>query len=309
MVASPQQVTGESMRERRTVACAIAVVTGLAVAGCANWSYSPAPRGTPSSAGSNLSAAQDGIAKNPTSFLDYLGNEYTAYAGGLSQQGNAVNADYFARKALGAEHGVMVLPEENAAWAIPLEQPLGFRSQLAQARTRLMTALNGGARERAPAIAARAQARYDCWVVDMERDWQSGQNGQCRREFLAAMEQLEGKPAAVAPAANVVDIYFDFNKATLSLEARQIIQQLATQLKANTAATIAIIGKTDLAGSSGYNMALSKRRAQTVQAELVKAGIAASRMTVQWTGDREPPVKTGQGVREPRNRVVEITVR
>jgi OmpA-OmpF porin, OOP family len=179
---------------------------------------------------------------------------------------------------------------------------------LAQARTRLMTALNGGARERAPAVAARAQARYDCWVADMERDWQSGQNGQCRREFLAAMDELESKPAAVAPA-NVVDIYFDFNKATLTLEARQIIQQLAAQLKTNGASTITIVGKTDLTGSTGYNLALSKRRAETVQAELVKAGVAAGRMKVQWTGDGEPPVKTGHGVREPRNRVVEIMVR
>jgi OmpA-OmpF porin, OOP family len=296
------------MKERRTFASVIAIVTGLAVAGCADWSYSPAPRGTPSSAATNLSAAQDGIAKNPRGFLDYLGNEYTAYAGTLSQQGSLVNADYFARKALGAEHGFLVEPEQNAAWGIPLEQPLGFRTQLAQARTRLMTALNGGARERAPAVAARAQARYDCWVADMERDWQSGQNGQCRREFLAAMDELESKPAAVAPA-NVVDIYFDFNKATLTLEARQIIQQLAAQLKTNGASTITIVGKTDLTGSTGYNLALSKRRAETVQAELVKAGVAAGRMKVQWTGDGEPPVKTGHGVREPRNRVVEIMVR
>lgn len=299
------------MRERKTFASSIAILTGLAVAGCANWSYSPSPRGTPHSAGQNLSVAQDGVAKNPTSFLQYLGSEYTALAGSLSQQGNLIDADYFARKAIGAEHDVAVPPEENAAWAIPLEVPNGFRTQLAQARTRLLAALNGGARERAPALAARAQSRYDCWVEQMERDWQAGQNGQCRREFLAAMDQLEAKPGATAPASpgNVIDVYFDFNKASLSREAQQIIQQLATQLKANNAATVTIIGKTDLSGSDSYNMALSKRRAETVRSELLKAGVPASRMTLQWTGERQPPVKTPDGVREPRNRVVEITVR
>ncbi len=305
------------MIKRRTFARAIAGLVGLAVAGCANWSYSPAPRGTPHSAGSNLAAAQAGLPKSPSSFLDYLATEYASLADSLNQQGDAVDTDYFARKGLGAENGIMVAPEQNASWAIPLEQPYGFRTQLAQARTRLVAALDGGARDRAPALAARAQVRYDCWTERMEDDWQKAQNGPCRSDFMAAMDQLEGK-AAAAPAAappakpatpgNVIDVYFDFNQSTLSLEGKQIVQQIANQVKANAAATISVTGKTDLAGPDDYNLALSKRRAEAVQAELVKDGIAASRISVQWAGKRQPPVATADGVREPRNRVVEVTV-
>ena len=77
----------------------------------------------------------------------------------------------------------MVLPEDNANWAIPLEQPYGFRSKLAQARTRLMTALDGGAREKAPALAARAQVNYDCWVERMEDNWADGAERRLRNQL------------------------------------------------------------------------------------------------------------------------------
>jgi OOP family OmpA-OmpF porin len=182
-----------------------------------------------------------------------------------------------------------------------------------------MTALDAGARDHAPSVAARAQERYDCWTERMEDDWQTAQNGSCRKDFETAMNELEAKPAAAAPpparpapqparpAATVVDVYFDFNKSTLSREASEIVRQLADQLNANSGVIVSIVGKTDLAGPDPYNMALSKRRAEAVQRQLAKDGVASSRMRVQWTGKRNPPVATADGVREPRNRVVEVT--
>ncbi len=299
------------MRKLRTFGSCVALLTGLAVAGCSSWSFGPPVRGSGTSVRVDLAAAQAGVPQNPSNFLEYLAGEYVTLASNLQQQADLADSDYFARKALAAERGITVLPEDNAAWAIPLEIPNGFRTQLAQARTQLLSLLNGGARDRAPAVAARAQARYDCWTERMEDDWQHAQNGPCRTEFLAAIDQLTAKPAsapAAAIASSVIDIYFDFNRFGLTREGMEIIKQLATQLKDNRAATVTIIGKTDLAGSDGYNMALSKRRAEVVQTQLGKEGVATTRMTVQWTGKRQPPVPTADGVREPRNRVVEVTV-
>jgi OOP family OmpA-OmpF porin len=263
-----------------------------------------------------LAAARQGAPQNSSRFVDYLAKEYVALAVNLDRQGDFADADYFARKALVTEKGEIVPPENNTNWAIPLETPYGFRTQLAQARTRLVAALDGGARERAPAVAAQAQARYDCWTERMEDEWQRARNGLCRSEFLAAMDELEGKPApAAAPpapaatAATQIDVYFDFNKSGLTREGRQIVQQIAAQLKSDSAATVTVTGKTDLAGTDSYNLALSKRRAEAVRAELVRNGVAASRITTRWSGKREPPIKTGDGVREPRNRVVEVVIR
>jgi OOP family OmpA-OmpF porin len=308
------------MRQRRTFTSSIAVLVGLTVAGCADWSYSPAPRGISTSAEANLAAVRAGLAKQASNFLDYLAVEYATLADNLDRLGDAVDVDYFARKGIGAENGVAVQPEQNANWGIPLEYGYGFRTELAQARTRLLAALDGGARDRAPALAARAQSRYDCWVERMEDDWQKAEAGPCRTEFLAAMAQLEGKPVAAAPPTppatpptpptppNMVDVYFDFNQASLSPEGKQIVQQLAAQIKAAGAPMVTVTGKTDLAGPDGYNLSLSRRRAEAVKAELVKDGVAAGRIVVHYTGKREPPVPTADGVREPRNRVVEVVL-
>jgi OmpA-OmpF porin, OOP family len=290
----------------------LALLMGLAVSGCSPWSYSPPIHGIPTSADSNLAAAKAAAPQNPSSFVQYLAVEYVALADNLSQLGDSVDVDYFARKAQMAEQGEVVPPENNANWAVPLEVPYSFRTQLTQARTRLVAALDGGARDRAPQLAARAQARLDCWMERMEDDWQHAQNGPCRSEFLAAMDQLEGHPAAPPPAAarstELINVYFDFNKSSLTREGRQIVQQVAAQVKGDAAMQVMVTGKTDLAGTDSYNMALSRRRAEAVRSELMKDGVAAGQIKLQWTGMREPPVKTAQGVREPRNRVVEISL-
>lgn len=302
---------GKVMRELKTLVGSVALLTGLAVSGCSNWSYSPPIHGNFETAHWNLSVAKAGAPRNPSNFAQFLAQDYVALATQLNQRGDLADTDYFARKAIAAEHGGFVPPEDNRNWAIPLQEPYGFRTQLAAARARLVAALDAGARDRAPALAARAQERYDCWNEAMEDDWQTAQHGTCHNEFLAAMTELEGKPAAMPAAVapnNLVNVYFDFDKASLSREGRQIVEQLATQLKAEPAASVTVTGKTDLAGTDSYNMALSRRRAEGVATELRRDGIAKSRITVRWTGERNPPVKTAEGVREPRNRVVEIVI-
>jgi outer membrane protein OmpA-like peptidoglycan-associated protein len=70
-----------------------------------------------------------------------------------------------------------------------------------------------------------------------------------------------------------------------------------------------LIGKADLTGPDRYDLALGQRRVAAVADEPVRDGVARNRLTVQTEGKRQPPVHTAEGVREPRNRVVEITLR
>ena len=70
--------------------------------------------------------------------------------------------------------------------------------------------------DRAPAIAARAQVRYDCWVEETEKDWHSALTAQCRTEFFALLAQLEGTPVPPAPGAHQFNIYFEFDRANLT---------------------------------------------------------------------------------------------
>jgi outer membrane protein OmpA-like peptidoglycan-associated protein len=104
-------------------------------------------------------------------------------------------------------------------------------------------------------------------------------------------------------------VFFDWDRADLTDRARQIISEAATNSTKVQHTRIEVNGYTDTSGTPKYNMALSIRRAKTVQAELIKDGVAANDITIQGLGDTNLLVPTGPGVREPQNRRVEIILR
>jgi OmpA-OmpF porin, OOP family len=72
---------------------------------------------------------------------------------------------------------------------------------------------------------------------------------------------------------------------------------------------VLVIGHTDALGSDQVNDALSRQRADTVRAELIRRGVASENIQAIGRGKRDPAVPTPDGVAEPRNRRVEIVVR
>jgi OOP family OmpA-OmpF porin len=291
----------------------------LLLAGCSSWSAGPPLHGQPIGETWTVPEVQGAAPQGGGNFAHAVAHDDSDYATGLTTlapQPDYVDADYFARKGLAASRGEVVAPEQNDNWAIPLEQPLGLRTQMAQGRARLVADLDAGGRDRFPVVAARAQVRYDCWLDRTQADWKTGADGVCHREFLAALDELERDMhgAAVIPAAVAVagparryNVYFDFDKSSLTPEGHQIINQAAAAVGTDKTARVELMGKADLSGTDPYNMALSERRADTVRSALAADGIQASQVDTHWDGDREPPVPTAAGVREPRNRVVEVT--
>jgi outer membrane protein OmpA-like peptidoglycan-associated protein len=113
---------------------------------------------------------------------------------------------------------------------------------------------------------------------------------------------------AQAPARSYL-VFFDWDKATLTDRARQIIREAADNSTRVQYTRIEVNGYTDTSGTPKYNQGLSVRRARAVQAELVKDGVPANAITIQGFGDTHLLVPTGPGVREPQNRRVEIIIR
>jgi OOP family OmpA-OmpF porin len=305
------------MEQRNISTAAIALLSGgLVLAGCSGWSSSPPIVGNPVSERMNLNAARAASPQNPTTFNQDLAQEYAALATTMnhtpmtSNSGDWVDADYFARKSMKAGRGEAVPPDFNANRLIPLEQPYGFRTQLTEARARLVSDLDNGGRDRQPALSAVAQSRYDCWVEQMERDWQLGATGTCRAEFLAALDELENpRTGTSVPPVTAYNVLFDFDKSSLSPAGMKVVAAAADAAGSDGVARINLLGKADLVGTDPYNMALSQRRADAVRDALLADGITSERIDARWVGEREPPVPTAQGVREQRNRVVEIVVR
>lgn len=103
-------------------------------------------------------------------------------------------------------------------------------------------------------------------------------------------------------------VFFDFDRADVRTDAQKIIAEAADYAKQTGKARIMTTGHADTSGSPTYNLALSERRAQAVKASLVQMGFADNEISVASKGEAEPLVQTGDGVREPQNRRVEIVM-
>ena len=70
-------------------------------------------------------------------------------------------------------------------------------------------------------------------------------------------------------------VFFDFDKSDLTPDARNVVDQAASNVKTASITRIELTGYTDTVGSDAYNMRLSKRRAQSVASELEAQGVPA----------------------------------
>ena len=238
-----------------------------------------------------------------TPFTQALTEEYRKFVVFEADEMNDwVDANYFSRKGLAAANGDIVLPEELGIWDLPPEKV----DELASARGRLMRALDAGARDSNPQVAATAQVRFDCWVEQEEEIFQTDDIAACRDEFLKAMEELEAKPQMVADGPEAYIVLFDFDKSNINAAAQAVIADVVAAAAKLGAVNISATGHADRSGSESYNMALSLRRADAVREALIAGGVSADAITVAGRGESEPAVPTPDGVKEQANRRVEI---
>jgi iron complex outermembrane receptor protein len=111
---------------------------------------------------------------------------------------------------------------------------------------------------------------------------------------------------AAAPAPKSYLVFFDFNKSDLTPQAVSIVNQAAANAGPAKVTQLTVTGHTDTVGSDAYNMRLSRRRAESVAAQLEKDGIPSSEIQIVAKGKRDLLVPTADGVKEPQNRRVQI---
>jgi outer membrane protein OmpA-like peptidoglycan-associated protein len=86
------------------------------------------------------------------------------------------------------------------------------------------------------------------------------------------------------------DTHFDFDKATLSPEAKTLLDKDVDGLKGNPQMKVRMAGYTSAKGSEEVNQVLSEKRANTVRNYLIEKGIAPERITVIGYGRTRPAV-------------------
>ena len=96
-------------------------------------------------------------------------------------------------------------------------------------------------------------------------------------------------PLASITAPVLIDnIFYDFDKATLTESSTKALDELVNLLKENPNVTIELSAHCDYKGSSEYNKQLSQRRAQSVVNYLIQHGIAKDRLTPVGYGWEQP---------------------
>lgn len=84
------------------------------------------------------------------------------------------------------------------------------------------------------------------------------------------------------------DVYFEFDKATLTPDARESLVKNGQWLRINRDVVITIEGHCDERGTNEYNLALGDRRAETVKTFLADLGIQSSRLKTISYGEEQP---------------------
>jgi len=259
-------------------------------------------------------------------FTQALASEYRDFANTeLKDMFDYPDALHFARKGLAAASGDVVLPEPVSDWNLS-ETHL---QELGAARGRLIVAYDLGAREIAPELSARAQAKFDCWIEDQEENWSGDASGNCKNEFLEAMNQLEGslQPAPALPEEPVVElspfdvdadapmiaenamylVFFNWDSSKLGSGALNVLDAVAEEVANNPPNSINVTGHTDTSGSTAYNERLAKKRSARVKDALVERGVPADLINTGAMGESDLLVATPDNVREPANRRVNIS--
>jgi outer membrane protein OmpA-like peptidoglycan-associated protein len=104
-------------------------------------------------------------------------------------------------------------------------------------------------------------------------------------------------------------LYFEHDSVDLTPESQALLKKVLGTIRDRSPVDISVVGHTDTVGKKEYNYALSLKRAVAVASILRGKGVDPSVLDITSHGKDNPLVPTGDQVREPRNRRVEITVR
>ncbi|MEQ8664604.1 MAG: OmpA family protein [Rhodospirillales bacterium] len=244
-------------------------------------------------------------------FDQSLHKEYMMLAHAEAAEQDWEDAWFFANKAKSSANGnseepQLVSERDIVADAVDL---------LESVRSALMDQLPAGRTEK-PEIAARAQAMFDCWLQEKEENFQPDHIKACRDSFNIAYFQLikVGEEKAMAPAepmakmAGPYMVFFGFDKDGLDRAGLALIESVAKhEMAMDPNALITVSGHADRSGAKDYNMMLSEQRAISVSIALQLAG-AQAKIAMEHFGEESPLKPTDDGVREPKNRRVEIKI-
>ena len=133
--------------------------------------------------------------------------------------------------------------------------------------------------------------------------------GTCPTDSMSASDTVNIQVVA-RPVKQIVfeDVYFDFDRFSLTDAAQRILAQAVEAMRADPTLRVRIEGHTCNIGTAEYNLALGDRRARSVQQYLSSNGIAADRLTTVSFGEEQPKYDNSREETRRLNRRAAMTV-
>ncbi len=248
----------------------------------------------------------------PQSLAGMLAREYQDYARSEMAQYDWEDARHFADKAAQAARGGNPEPDLIKTRNIP-DYAI---SQLTDARQALMDMRANTTARHYPASLARLQLLFDCWLEQVEEQWQEADIAACQAEFNIALTALKHHMKNRIEAETLLDngsyhthsLYFGFDSDRLDKHGREQVAAIAAIMQQYPELSLRLSGHTDRSGSNAYNRQLAERRVESVQLSLQRHDIDPGRITVSAPGQQatERPSLTGPTLPAPRQRRVDV---
>jgi outer membrane protein OmpA-like peptidoglycan-associated protein len=130
----------------------------------------------------------------------------------------------------------------------------------------------------------------------------------CENEYLASIAVDPPLELNEYKKIKLDAILFDFDQDVLTDDALVQLEEVFLLLKKNRSMYMEISGHTDVVGPDGYNLNLSKRRAQRVIDHLSNKGIDPSRLQLTFFGKEQPVANNETDEGRHQNRRVEFQI-
>ena len=241
------------------------------------------------------------ITPHGTLFATALYAGYFDHAFNYRHRPDYAGSDYFSEKAIAAGDATPSAPDEITKWKLPPEA----EAEAETVRVRLMAALEDtGGRD---VDAATAQVSYDCWLYGLGHE-DGDAAATCRRSLNSHLEKVE---SAVAEQdlmrPNWYLVLFATDVSDLDEHAVLAVDDVMKRLGQLSDARVYVMGNADRVGPKEYNQALSEKRATSVKATLIAAGVPESWVSSEAFGEKNP-ISISRNPHDALNRRVDVAV-
>ena len=262
----------------------------------------------------------DSYEYNNSDVYSLLSKEYKEFAKfELYEMHDELDANYFAYKALIVKNENRIYLENPNDWNIPsniLDETITYYNKINQTIKENI--------EKYPKQVALMISGYDCWLEQLEENWQIEDIKNCKLKFLNNYNEIiklvantnksvseEKVSSSIAKKDKTskeefkITVFFNYDKFNLSNNELIKLNEVIVAANKLKDQSITIIGHTDTKGSDNYNLILSNKRANFIKKYLQSKNIINNIIT-KGLGEKSPLVDTGDNKLEEKNRRAQI---